>query len=164
MKRWIAFLLLIIILQPVQAAAQLPEGEQYSVAVTLSGGTGRVTVNSPTQMIMTNGAAFATVTWSSPYYEFMLVDGVRYDPVSNKGESVFEIPVLLDTDMAVSAQTAAMSQPHMIEYTLRFDSATMKKIGGDRSVQWIVPVAVIVVAAAGLLLLALRKKSKAERA
>ena len=29
--------------------------------------------------------------------------------------------------MAVSASTVAMSQPHLVDYTLHFDSATLKE-------------------------------------
>ena len=56
----------------------------------------------------------------------MKVDGTTYNPLGEGGNSTFEIPVTLDEDMAVSAQTVAMSQPHEIEYTLHFDSATLE--------------------------------------
>ena len=95
------------------------------VEVALSGGSGRATIESPAKLIVTGGAATATVVWSSPYYEYMLVAGVTYQPVSTDGNAAFEIPVVLDTDMAVSAQTIAMSQPHEIDYALRFDSASL---------------------------------------
>lgn len=108
--------------------ASLPEDGQYMVEVALSGGSGRATIESPAKLIVTGGAATATVVWSSPYYEYMLVDGVTYQPVSTDGNAAFEIPVVLDTDMAVSAQTIAMSQPHEIDYTLRFDSGTVKPL------------------------------------
>ncbi|WP_195282328.1 hypothetical protein [Harryflintia acetispora] len=103
----------------------LPDG-QYTVQVTLAGGTGRTSVESPAVLRIEGGKAVATLVWSSPYYEFMKVDGTTYNPLGEGGNSTFEIPVTLDEDMAVSAQTVAMSQPHEIEYTLHFDSATLE--------------------------------------
>ena len=35
--------------------------------------------------------------------------------------------ITLDEDIAVSALTTAMSEPHLIDYTLHFDSATLQK-------------------------------------
>ena len=57
----------------------------------------------------------------------MIVDGEQYLPVNTSGNSTFEIPVsALDADIAVQAETTAMSEPHMIDYTLRFDSGSLK--------------------------------------
>ena len=69
----------------------------------------------------------ATITWSSPYYTWMEIDGTKYTPTSAQGENAaFTIPVTLDTDIAITAETTAMSEPHDIDYTLHFDSSTMK--------------------------------------
>ena len=62
----------------------------------------------------------ATIVWSSPNYEYMLVDDVRYEPIQTEGNSTFCIPIRLDEDMAVSASTVAMSQPHLVDYVLHF--------------------------------------------
>lgn len=99
----------------------------YTVEVSLSGGSGRAGVESPAKLVIEGDTITATVVWSSHFYEFMLVDGVKYEPVQAEGNSTFEIPVTLDTDMDVSAQTVAMSQPHLIDYTLRFDSSTVRE-------------------------------------
>ena len=69
----------------------------------------------------------ATVIWSSSHYEYMTIGETKYEPVNTEGNSTFEIPVELDKDIAVSALTTAMSEPHLIHYVLRFDSATLKK-------------------------------------
>ena len=98
----------------------------YTVDVTLSGGSGRVGVESPAQLTVENGAAAATIVWSSSSYDYMKVDGVQYDLVGTEGNSAFVIPVLgFDFQMPVQANTTAMSTPHEIEYTLYFDSATI---------------------------------------
>ena len=58
---------------------------------------------------------------------YMLVDGQRYDVLTTEGGSTFEIPVrALDTPLTVIGDTTAMSTPHEIEYTLTFDSASLK--------------------------------------
>ena len=103
----------------------VPQEGTYTCAVTLSGGSGRASVSSPADLVSDGETLTATVQWSSPNYEYMLVDGVQYDPIQTEGNSTFQIPVVLDMDMAVSASTVAMSEPHLVEYTLYFDSATL---------------------------------------
>ncbi len=98
----------------------------YTIEVTLSGGSGRASVESPAKLVISGDSMTATVVWSSPFYEFMLIDGVQYAPIQETGNATFEIPVQLDVDMPVSAQTVAMSTPHLVDYTLRFDRATIK--------------------------------------
>ena len=108
------------------AADSLKDGT-YTVAVTLSGGSGRASVISPAALRVENGVAYATLIWSSSNYDYMKVNGEKYLPLSMEGGSVFEIPVAgFDCDLPVVADTIAMSTPHEIEYTLRFDSATIQ--------------------------------------
>ena len=99
---------------------------RYTIEVTLSGGSGRAGVESPASIVVDGDSVTATIVWSSPYYEYMLINGVQYDPIQTEGNSTFAIPVVLDTDMAVSASTIAMSEPHLVDYTLHFDSSTIK--------------------------------------
>lgn len=105
--------------------AEAPADGEYLCQATLSGGSGRATIQSPALLKVKGGSITAVITWSSPYYEYMLVDGIRYDPVQAQGNSTFEIPVALDLDLSVSACTVAMSEPHLIDYTLRFDRTTL---------------------------------------
>lgn len=105
----------------------LTDGE-YTVEVTLEGGSGRADVESPAQLRVSEGQAYANLVWSSPNYDYMKVDGVRYELSDTEGNSNFEIPVnVFDWAFPVIADTTAMSQPHEIEYTLRFDSSTIEK-------------------------------------
>ena len=120
-----------------QAAApkslDLADGS-YQVSVALSGGSGRASVASPAQLRVENGKGVATIVWSSSNYDYMIVDEVRYEPVTVKEHSVFEIPIVgLDTDMPVIADTVAMSAPHEIGYTLRFDSATLAPVANGEA-------------------------------
>lgn len=104
----------------------LADGE-YSVNVTLSGGSGRASVQSPATLKVEGDSATATIIWGSSNYDYMIVDGTRYDPITLEGGSTFEIPVtVFDRPMQVTADTTAMSKPYEIEYTLTFDSKTIK--------------------------------------
>lgn len=100
----------------------------YTVEVSMEGGSGRVSVESPVKLVVKDQKAVAEVVWSSPNYDYMKVGEEKFFPVNQGGEtSVFEIPVtVFDRKMAVAADTTAMSTPHEIEYTLLFDSASIK--------------------------------------
>lgn len=108
--------------------SDLADGE-YTVYGTLEGGTGKTTLVNPTLLTVTDGKGIATVVLSSSKYDYMIVDGVKYEPVSNEGGSSFEIPVTaLDVKIAVVADTVAMSTPHEIEYTILLDSSTLEEL------------------------------------
>ena len=103
------------------AEAETPADGSYTCAVTLEGGSGRATVESPAALTVAEGKMTATIVWSSPNYDYMIVDGEKYLPTNTEGNSTFEIPVAaLGTPLAVTADTVAMSKPHEIEYTLTF--------------------------------------------
>lgn len=104
---------------------ELADGD-YMVDVALEGGSGRASVNSPAKITIADGQCMAKIIWSSQNYDYMLVDGVRYDVLTIDPASTFEIPVAgFDFPMAVTADTTAMSQPREIDYTLYFDSTTL---------------------------------------
>ena len=107
----------------------VPADGTYTASVTLSGGTGRATVQSPCTLHCTGGKFSAVIVWSSPNYDYMKVNGVRYDLISAPGaNSTFEIPVAsFDTALPVIADTVAMSEPHEVEYALTFHSSTLTK-------------------------------------
>ena len=108
------------------AAAEAPADGTYTCDVTLEGGSGRATVESPAALTVADGRMTATIVWSSPNYDYMLVDGEKYLPTNTEGNSTFEIPVTaLDTPLDVVGDTVAMSTPHEIEYTLTFASASL---------------------------------------
>ena len=109
------------------ADLNLEDGD-YTMDVTLTGGSGRATIDSPAAIKVEGDKATATIVWSSPNYDYMLVDGEKYEPVNKDGNSTFEIPVsVFDAEMEVTADTVAMSEPHEIDYTLNFDSTTAKE-------------------------------------
>ena len=103
------------------ADAEVPADGTYTCEVTLEGGSGRATVESPAALTVADGKMTATIVWSSPNYDYMIVDGEKYLPTNTEGNSTFKIPVsALDTALTVTADTVAMSTPHEIEYTLTF--------------------------------------------
>lgn len=100
----------------------------YTVEVTLEGGSGKAGVESPAQLTVQDGAMTATLIWSSSNYDYMVVDGETYQPTSLEPGSTFEIPVsALDQEISVVADTTAMGNPHEVEYTLTFDSASVQE-------------------------------------
>ena len=102
----------------------------YQMEVELLGGSGRASVTSPAEVEIKDGKAVATLEWSSPNYDYMVVDGEKYLPVNTEGNSVFQIPVeAFDQDIAVIADTVAMSTPHEIEYTLNFHAGNAVTAG-----------------------------------
>ena len=114
-------------LETENTAPELEDGE-YTCAVTMEGGSGRASVESPARLRVEQGAVFAAIVWSSPNYDYMKVDGVRYEPLNTEGNSTFEIPVSgFDAPMTVVADTVAMSTPHEVAYTLTFDSSSIQK-------------------------------------
>ena len=105
---------------PAVGAIALEDGA-YDASVSLEGGTGKAFVESPARLTVQKGKATARIQWSSSHYDYMIVDGERYLPVNQGGNSVFEIPVAaLDQPISVVADTTAMSTPHEISYTLVF--------------------------------------------
>ena len=104
----------------------LSDGE-YTVDVTLSGGSGRASVQSPAKLTVSGGAASAEIVWSSSNYDYMRIGEEKFLPVNTEGNSTFVIPVsCFDREITVYADTIAMSEPHEIEYRLTFDSASVK--------------------------------------
>ncbi len=107
----------------------LADGE-YTVSVALAGGSGRASVASPALLTVKDGECAAVIEWSSPNYDYMKVDEEKYLPVNEEGNSTFEMPVsIFDRPITVFADTTAMSQPHEIEYTLTFESSSIKASG-----------------------------------
>jgi len=103
------------------------EDGTYTIELTMEGGSGRASIQSPAQLAIADGAATAILEWSSPNYDYMLVNGEKYLPVNTEGNSVFEVPVeALDAPLTMIGDTVAMSTPHEVEYTVTFHSETLE--------------------------------------
>ena len=114
--------------EPEPEGESVMAGDTYTIAVTLEGGSGRASVESPAKLRYSEtGVCWATIVWSSPNFDYMKVDGQRYDPINTEGNSTFEITVsAFDTPLEVIADTVAMSEPHEVAYTLTFVYASME--------------------------------------
>ena len=111
-----------------EKTTELSDGT-YEMELTFEGGSGKAKIQSPAIVTIQDGKATAKVEWSSPNYDYMLVDGAKYLPVNTEGNSVFEIPVtIFDKPMEVVGDTVAMSEPHEIDYTLTFHSDKVKEV------------------------------------
>lgn len=91
------------------------------VNVSLEGGSGKATIESPANVVACDDGYLLTIIWSSPNYDYMIVGDEKYLPINTEGNSTFEIPVAtFDEPLNVVADTVAMSKPHEIEYTITF--------------------------------------------
>ncbi|MCR5460665.1 MAG: sirohydrochlorin cobaltochelatase [Acetatifactor sp.] len=102
-------------------AASLADGE-YVATVTVTGGSGKATIENPVKIIVKDTKIYAELTWSSKNYDYMIVDGEKYLNEAAEGEnSKFTIPVKsLGEELNVIGDTIAMGTPHEIEYSLKF--------------------------------------------
>ncbi len=94
--------------------------EEYLCQVQLTGGSGKATVESPAEVTCENGTYYVKLIWSSPNYDYMIVDGQKYDNEADaNSNSVFTIPFeVFNEAFTVIGDTTAMSIPHEIEYEL----------------------------------------------
>lgn len=140
-----------------QAETDLADGT-YKINVDLAGGSGKATVESPATLKVSEKKATAVIVWSSPNYDYMIVNGEKYLPVNTEGNSTFEIPVLLfDGEMPVTADTVAMGTPHEIEYTLTFHTDSIEEEDGGMT--GIAAVAAVLLLAVGSLALVRKRKA-----
>ena len=108
------------------------EDGTYIADGTLEGGSGRATISSPVELTVKDGQMTARIEFSSPYYDYMVVDGEKYEPENTEGNSQFTIPMAgFDAGVPVTADTVAMSEPHEIDYEIILDSATLKSWDGQ---------------------------------
>lgn len=108
----------------------MPDGD-YSIEVTLMGGSGRASLTTPTWMYVQGGKGYARLLWSSPHYDYMILDGrTYYNETEDGGNSSFTIPITaMDLPVDIIADTTAMGDPVEIAYTLTFYEDTI----GSRS-------------------------------
>lgn len=141
----------------------LEDGE-YSIQVDLEGGSGKASVFSPTLMLVKNGRMYAELQWSSSNYDYMIVDGEKFQNESEEGRnSVFTIPVTaLDDKMEVIADTLAMGAPHEIDYTLTFYEASIGSKGQlpQEAAKRVVAVAMVIIVGGGILNYFVNKRNR----
>lgn len=140
------------------------EDREYSIQVDLEGGSGKASVSSPTLMLVKNGRMYAELQWSSSNYDYMIVDGEKFQNESEEGRnSVFTIPVTaLDDKMEVIADTLAMGAPHEIDYTLTFYEASIGSKGQlpQEAAKRVVAVAMVIIVGGGILNYFVNKRNR----
>lgn len=98
------------------------EKEQW-LTIELSGGTGKASIESPVKITFNDGKYYANIIWSSSNYDYVILNNEKYLNESAPGEkSSFTIPVELDEEIPLIADTTAMSKAHEIEYTIKIYS------------------------------------------
>lgn len=101
---------------------------KYQVEVLLEGGSGRATITSPTEMTVEEEQATIKIVWSSPNYDYMIVEGEKYYSLANEENAVFEIPIsVMDEPIPVIANTTAMSVPHEVSYSISVEATSLKE-------------------------------------
>ena len=99
----------------------------YSIEVAMIGGSGRAMVTSPTKLTIKDKKAYVTLLWSSANYDYMILNGYRYDnETTDGGKSSFTLPITaMDEPVDVIADTTAMDEPVEISYQLTFYEDTI---------------------------------------
>lgn len=132
----------------------------YTMEVGFAGGSGKASITSPAVVTITENTGIASIQWSSPNYDYMIVNGEKLLPVNTEGNSVFEVPVwVLDQEMTVIADTTAMSTPHEVEYTLTFYSDTLKAEGNTTMIILGIAGALVVAGVIGAVIVIRKKKN-----
>lgn len=130
------------------------EDGEYAIEVTMTGGSGKATIVSPTVLTVKDGKAYAKIQWSSSNYDYMIVDGQKLLNESEEGYSTFTIPVMaMDQEMPVIADTTAMGTPHEVSYQFTFyaDSIEDKRALPQEAAKRVLVVAAIIIVGGGIL-------------
>ena len=141
----------------------MPDGT-YSIEVNMTGGSGRASVSSPTWLIVEGGYAYARLLWSSSYYDYMIMDEVRYENQTDDGSnSTFKIPILaMDEEIPIVADTTAMGDPVEIDYQLTFYSTTIDDVDAipQEAAIKVLVIAIVIIVVGGVLNYVLKKRRK----
>ena len=101
----------------VDSATTLADGVYTPDGFSFSGGSGKVTI-SCSKITVTNGQAYATIAFSSPYYGYVKANGNKYMANVSGGSSIFTIPVELNKNNTIIGMTTRMSVAHEISYNI----------------------------------------------
>lgn len=120
------------------AALSLQDGD-YRVEAKLTGGSGRVSIESPVAIRVSGGKATATIIWTSSFYEYMKFGEEKILPSARDKENdttTFHVALSSLEPLAFIAQTSKMSRPYDIEYTIVFDAATLRSTSEEGLSTW----------------------------
>lgn len=98
------------------------ENSSFLVDVYLEGGSGKTSLETPASVKTQDGSSFAVLVFKSKNYDYVVLDGKKYLNENPGGYSTFTLPVTLPlSEIHIAADTTAMSIPHEISYTVRFN-------------------------------------------
>ena len=110
------------------------DDDEYTVEISMEGGSGKASIESPTVLTVKDGNPYITIVWSSDKYDYMLLDGTKYLPVTTKPASRFVVPVpVFDEPYQMVGDTTAMGDSHEITYTFTVDSKTIERVVREQS-------------------------------
>ena len=96
----------------------LADGE-YQVDLVLEGGSGKTMAESPAVLTAAGGQAIVKLVINSSNYDYVLLDGNKYENQNPDGNSTFEIPALyFEAPIPIIADSIALGRSTEIEYTL----------------------------------------------
>lgn len=109
----------------------LADGD-YNIAVDVSGGTD--TVESPAPLKMADGQATATLKFSSPDYDYLVITGEKYEPTEVTDDSAtYEVPVkVFDTAIPVTFDSTASGSQEETTGSLSFHSGQLTDSSGEK--------------------------------
>ncbi|SEP99760.1 iron complex transport system substrate-binding protein [Lachnospiraceae bacterium NE2001] len=113
--------------------------ETYLIDITFEGGTGKAYIKSPVEVTSVDGEMTAKFVWSSKNYDYMIVNGIKYENENDGGESTFTVDIdNIEEPLTVIGDTVAMSTPHEIEYVITWgekensETETITSVAADR--------------------------------
>ena len=136
---------LLIILEIICLTSCASQGVKYAeetflIDIGFEGGSKKACILSPVEVTDKDGKLTARFVWSSENYDYMIVNGIRYDNENNGGPSTFTVAVDNITEpLKVIGDTVAMSTPHEIEYVITwgekraFDRSNEKDLKADKN-------------------------------
>ena len=75
------YMLILVMLLLLYGCGRIPDGD-YAASVSLTGGSGKAYIQSPCSVSVEGGKAVADIIWSSSNYDYMIVGGKTYYPIS----------------------------------------------------------------------------------
>ena len=131
LKRYSVITLLILSVLLMSFSVSFADGYApgtYTVSVSCEGGAGRASLaSSGVLYVEADGSMWVEVNWiktngnsGSTQFTYMIVNGVTYYP--DYGQTFTVLVSALDTWITISAMTEAMSEPHLIDYSMCISS------------------------------------------
>ncbi len=97
------------------SATLKPLDKQAQPSFSFTGGTGRTTISLKS---LDEASGLATITFSSSSYTQVKVGGEVYRNENPAGDATFTLPLSMNGETKISAETVAMSKPRWVEYSL----------------------------------------------